>query len=162
MKNINLTGCGMLFCAALSLSGCFFHRPAFYPAQVLMRDGMACFSVTNNREARASPPELSYISVYSVDDEKANPVWHQMFPSNRPIMSLSQHKCLIYGEGSGDVPVLRQGFHYRVITSAYINGNHRRYHAYFCLYETSKGEVKIHYAKWNNKIGGRDWQVCEK
>jgi len=163
MKTANLTGWrGGLCCVACALSGCFIHRPAFYSAQVLIKDGVACFSVANDREARKYPPKLSFVSVGTVDGDKTNPVWSRIFLPEQPTMELPPHECLVYGEGAGYAPQLRQGFRYQLNMSAVINGNNWRYRAYFCLYETPAGELKIHYAKWNNKIGGRDWQVCEK
>jgi len=163
MKTTNLTGWRRgLCCVAFALPGCFFHRPAFYPAQVLIKDGAACFSVTNNREARKYPPELSFVSVGAVDGDKTNPVWSRIFLPDQPIMELLPHNCLLYGEGTRYTPKLRQGFRYQLNMSAIINGNNWRYRAYFCLYETSTGELKIHHAKWNNKINRRDWRICEK
>jgi len=144
------------------LSGCIFHRPAYYPAKILMKDGMACFSVTDNREARASPPELSVISVYSVDDEKANPVWRRMFPPDQPVMKLSPRECLTYGAGTDDVPALQHGARYGVSMNGYIDGNNRMYMAYFCLYKTPDGKTEIHHAQWNDKAHERDWGVCEQ
>jgi len=160
MKNIKPFACSLMLCTAFVLSGCILHRPAFYPAQVLMKDGVACFSVTDNREARVNPPELSVISVYSVDGEKISPVWRQMFPPDQPTMTLSPRECLAYGTGAKDVPALQPGFHYGVSMNGYIDGNNRMYMAYFCLYKTPDGKTDVHYAEWNDKTQERDWSVC--
>jgi len=142
MRTVNMTGWKVLCCAAFSLSGCLFHKPAFHPAQVLMKDGATCFSVANNREERANPPEISVITVSSETEERKGPLWYRAFRSQAP-MTLSPHECLVYGEDTGHTPALRQGFRYRVTMNAYIN-------------------EKTHHAKWNNKINGRDWRICEQ
>jgi len=162
MKSKKIFEWFLLYCAIFILSGCLFHRPAFYPPQVLMKNGVPCFSVTNNREARATPHEISVIDVISVNNNNYKLIWNRTFPPNPPIMTLSPYECLSYGAGTEDAPKLLKGFRYKVFMNSYLNGNNRRYHAYFCLYQNDDGETEIHHVEWSNKLKGFDWRICEK
>jgi len=157
MKNFKL-----LFYIMFFLSGCLFQRPAYYPAQVLMKDGLPCFSVANNRKERATPPEISTINVMSYFGDEITLISHGGFSPDQPPAKLFPHECLAYGIASEIAPKLQQGLRYGVSIRATINGHGVIYKSYFCLYDTPEGETKIHHAKWNNKINGRDWRMCEQ
>jgi|GEM_PF-2110769 len=161
MKNIKLYRGGLLLSAVFILSGClFFHRPAFYPAQVLIKNGIPCFSVTDNREARSSPAEISFITVYVVNGEQMSTVWQRFFSLNEPLLKLYPHECLLYGAGEAEATELQKGFYYRVNMNGYIDGINKKYNAYFCLYETLEGKTEIHRAEWSDKMHKRDWGMC--
>jgi len=156
MKIAKLLGWMSLGCAAFALSGCLFHRPAYYPAQVLMKGGAPCFSVANNRKERINPPIISIISVFPYASEEVMPLWCRAFPRNQPSMKLSPHECLTYDGEAG----LQKGLPYVVFMNGYIHEENRRYRAYFCLHEANGGSTEIHYSKWSNKMNGYDWQTC--
>jgi len=157
MKNIK-----RFFAAAFLLSGCFFHRPAYYAAQVLMKDGAPCFSVANSRKEQESLPRISIISIFPYASDEIMPIWHQAFHRDQPAMKLSPHECLVYGAGTQIAPTLQQGFRYGVSIRASIDDHGAIYQSYFCLYKTPEGKAKIHHAKWNNKLNGYDWRICEQ
>jgi len=121
-----------IFCVVFLLSGCLFHRPAYYPMQVLMRNGVPFFSVANAHEARRSHPEISFINVYFVDGDSAFPLWRLIFPPDQPAMNISPQECLRYGMDDEDAAKLQQGFRYGISMNTYIDGNNRMYKAYFC------------------------------
>jgi len=152
-----------LFFTVFALAGCVFHRPVHYPAQVLMKDGEACFSVANRREERANTPIISAVDVltYVNNNKEMKLVWSEVFMRDRPPMKLSPHECLVYGEGAEVVPSLRKGHHYGVTIFASVDGYGVAYFSYFCLSETpGDDKTKIHRVKWSNKMNGYDWSVC--
>jgi len=162
MNYVIMVKWSLLFCAVFVLSGCVFHRPAYYPAQVLMKDGTPCFSVANRRKERTSTPIISAIDVLSyVNDKEIKPVWGEMFMRDRPPMKLSPHECLVYGVGEKIVPSLRNGYRYGVSISASVDNYGVFYFSYFCLSITPDGdETEIHRVKWSKEINGFDWRVC--
>jgi len=161
MRNIKLFKSIFLLGATLISSGCFFHRPAYYPAQVLMKDGVPCFSVTNSREARANSAEISFVSVYSFNEEQMNTVWQRIFPLDEPSLNIFPHECLVYGARTENPPELQKGVRYRVNMNGYIGGSNRMYYANFCLYKTPEGRTEIHRAEWDDKMHKRDWGMCK-
>jgi len=161
MKIIKLFQRGLLLCLSLVLSGCFLHRPAYYPARVSMKDGVPCFSVANHHKEQKSPPKISIISIFSYVGKETAPLWYRAFSPDQPPMRLSPFECLTYGLGEEEVPELQKGFRYGVSILASINDYSMDYQSFFCLHETSDGNTEIHHAKWNNKINGYDWQICE-
>jgi len=164
MKNLKLFERGLLLCAVFPLSGWFFHKPAYYPAQVSMQDGTPCFSVTNRRKERANPPKIQGIS-FSTDQETM-PIWHGSFPPGQSPLRLHPDDCLSYGAGTQLSPKLHQelqpGFRYEVSIYTTSDYDVRHYFSYFCLYETPEGNTGIHRPVWNDEINGRDWRVCEQ
>jgi len=160
MKSVKLFESGFLLCLTLALSGCIFHRPAYYSAQVLMKDGVPCFSVANSRKERASPPEISSVNVFPYEGNEIVPLWRRIFPPDQPTIRLSPHECIPYGAGENMTPPLKHNFRYGISIFSFISGDTMNYQSYFCLYETADGRTDIHHAQWNNKTHERDWGAC--
>jgi len=149
----------LLFCVVAVLFGCLFHRPAYYPAQILMKDGVPCFSVANRRKERANTPIVSTVNVFPLVGKEA--IWIGMFPPDLPPMILPPHECLVYGVGTENAPPLRRGYRYGVSMITSINGYRVAYQSYFCLSGAPDGnETEIHHVKWNRELNGFDWRVC--
>jgi len=162
MKNIKVFESGFLLCLAFALSGCIFHRPAYYSAQVLMKDRVPCFSVANSRKERANPPEISSINVFPYEEKEIIPLWRQTFPPGQPAIKLSPRECIPYGAGVNIAPPLQHNFRYGISIFSSINGDEMGYQSYFCLYKTPDGKTDIHHAQWNDRTHERDWSVCEQ
>jgi len=160
MKNIKLFESGFLLCLTLALSGCIFHRPAYYSAQVLMKDGVPCFSVANSRKERANPSEISSIHVLPYEENETVLPWRKIFPPSQPAIRLSPHECIPYGAGENMAPPLQHNFFYGVLIYSSINGYGMAYLSYFCLYKTPDGRTDIHHVQWYNKPPERDWGTC--
>jgi len=163
MNHIAMVKWSLLFCVVFALSGCLFHRPAYYPAQVLMKDGVPCFSVANRSEERVSTPIISAIDVlsYTDDNKEIKPVWGEMFMRDRPQIKLSPYECLVYGEGAEMAPPLKKGHHYGVSISASVDNYGAFYFSYFCLSGVPDGDAtEIHHVKWSKNINSYDWRVC--
>jgi len=125
-----------------------------------MKDGVPCFSVADDRAARQSPPKLSVIAVSHEDAEKGG-IWYQSFKRDQPAMRLHPSECLAYGTGVEEAQELQEGVHYVVNIFADFDEYSNWYHAYFCLYRTEEGEMKIHHAKVDNRIHAFDWRMCD-
>jgi len=145
-----------------TLSGCIFHKPAYYPAEVLMKEGIPCFFVANKRKERANPPRISNVVVYHHASDNIVPLWYREFFRDQLPMRMSPKECLFYGVGGEVAQELKKGVRYGVSIRASIDGHGAIYKAYFCLYENSDGQTGIHHAKWNDGINGYDWRVCEQ
>jgi len=162
MRNVNYFLCWVIFCAVFFLSSCIFHRPAYYPVRVSMKDGVPCFSVANNRKERVNPPKISVISIFHYASSETMPLWQQTFYQKQSPMRLSPQDCLVYGAGGEAAPALKYGVRYGVSMNASIDGYGVAYQSYFCLYNKHDGQTEIHHAKWNDEINGYDWRVCEQ
>jgi len=162
MKNIDFFSWLLIVCVTFIFPGCIFHKPAYYPAQILIKDETPCFSVANNRETRANPPEISSINVFSYAGKEMVPIWSQVFDPDQPAIKLSPHACIPYGSGVNFAPPLKHKFRYGISIFSSINGDDTGHQSYFCLYETPDGKTAIHHAEWNYKVHERDWGVCEK
>jgi len=165
-KNTPLLGAGkfiggFLGCALFFLSGCIFHRPAYYPVRFWMKDGVPCFSVANNRKERTDPPEISIVSIFPYASKGTIAVWEQTFYRDQPPRRLSPLECLVYGAGGDAAPALQHGARYGVSINAAIDGYGVIYKSYFCLYKKSDGQTEIHHAKWDDKKHERDWGMCD-
>jgi len=160
MKSIKLFESGFLLCLTFALSGCIFHQPVYYPAQVLMKDGVPCFSVANSRKERANPPKISSINVFPYEGNDMVPLWRKIFLPDQPAIRLSPHECIPYGAGENMAPPLQHNFRYIISILSSINGYRMHYKSYFCIYETADGETDIHHAQWNDKTNERDWGAC--
>jgi len=160
MNYVALVKWGFLFCVVFTFSGCRFHRPAYYPAQVRMKDGVPCFSVANRRKEKANPSLILTINVFRYASRDATPFWYQTFPPGQRSIEIFPHECMVYGKGKETAPPLLYGHRYGVSIHASINDEMRAYQSYFCLSRTPVGETEIHHVKWNRELNGFDWSVC--
>jgi len=160
MKNAKVFFMVLTFCSMFFLSGCFFHKPTYYPARVLIKDGAPCFSVADRHGGRAGAPEVSTITIFLEAGYGVEEFWRRVFPSQPPV-KISAHDCFAYGKELEVAPEFKHGTHYRVFIDSYMNGNNMIYMTYFCLYKTPDGKTEVHHAKWNDKKHERDWGMCE-
>jgi len=152
----------------VSCSGCvtdalyaLAQRPSVYPAQVLTRNGEACFSVEDVNETRKNPPEIGGIVVTLHHENSSEMVWTRGFPSETGLFHLSPSQCILYGDAV-PAPVLEYGEKYSVYINASINGDHRPYKAYFCMTKNFDGKTEAHEINWNDEKAEYDWSVCGK